>query len=168
MENQNEMVNPFEFVLSINDNIICQRYFNIKNYNEDFRESLEVREMLDEVMGMSDSYELGIIPNFFKKKCVDKLWSTYNSSYLQNTIRVKDIYEIPDNFHFQVMVNKEVVAATSCSANLYQYNVRRNIDVRDIIPEIVRTVSHYMSLKNYTKEYSGIKLNRHNILDGVK
>jgi len=119
-----------------------------------------------DVMGNNDGYELGIIPNFFKKKCVNKLWDSYNSAYYQSRVRVKDIYEKEDNFNFEVMVNKEVVAATSFSANLFQYNVRRNIDIRKIIPEIVKTISYHMGLKKYTKEYGDIKLNRLNDFNG--
>lgn len=166
MEKQNEITaTPYQFLLKINDNIVCQRYFNLNNYNKDFRESYEVIEMLDEIMGMGNSYELGIIPDFFKSKCVSKSWDTYNPAFYQDRVKFKDIYEIEDNFNFDVLINDEVVASTSFSANLFQYSVRRNIDIRDIIPEIVRVISYYMELKNYTKTYGGIKLSRNNDFD---
>jgi len=41
------IVRTFEFVLKINEDIICQRYFSIKNYNRECRESLEIKQMID-------------------------------------------------------------------------------------------------------------------------
>lgn len=39
----------FQFVLSVNDNIICQRYFKINGFNEDSLNSLELKETVDEI-----------------------------------------------------------------------------------------------------------------------
>lgn len=39
----------FQFVLSVNDNIICQRYFRINGFNEDSLNSLELKETVDEI-----------------------------------------------------------------------------------------------------------------------
>jgi len=174
MNSQKDMVKPFEFSLKVNDNIICKRYFNVRNYNEQFRESLEVRDMLNDIMGIKESYNLGLIPDFFKRKCVDKTWDGYNPSYYQKRVRVKDIYEIEDTFYFEVLVDGEVVAATSFIGNLFQYNVRRKIDIKPLIPAIVRIIEEYMSLSEYTTVFNGfksksktggIKLNRHNKFD---
>ena len=161
-----DIVKPFEFSLKVNDNIICKRYFNVRNYNENFRESLEVKHMLKDIMGIDDSYNLGIIPDFFKGKCVNKTWESYNPSYYQKKIRAKDIYEIEDNFYFEVLIDGEVVASTCFSGNLFQYNVRRKIDIKPIIPKIVRSIEYWMSQNEYTSEYADISINRENKLTG--
>ena len=153
---------PYEFVLKINENIICQRYFNVRNYNEKFRESLEVIEMTDEIMGVNNYLELGIIPEFFKKQCMAKLWGSYNPSYYQTRVRKRDNLENEYYFNLQVLINKEVVADTSFSAALFHYTIRYNIDIREIIPTIVNVITNYMSLDNYTEKFGGVLLNRHN------
>ena len=70
----------FEFVLYINDHIICQRYFNIRDYNEDSVKSLEMKDLMDNIVGMNngDFGSLGIIPRYLKNKSVDYLWDNYN------------------------------------------------------------------------------------------
>ena len=40
---KNKYTDKFEFILRINDNIICQRYFNIRGYNNRAKESMERR-----------------------------------------------------------------------------------------------------------------------------
>lgn len=42
----------FQFILSVNDNIICQRYFKINGFNNDSLESVELKYTLDECVQM--------------------------------------------------------------------------------------------------------------------
>ena len=54
-ENQGQFVDErFEFIFYINNHIICQRFFNIKNFNEDSLVSLEIKDMLDSIGGMKN------------------------------------------------------------------------------------------------------------------
>ena len=60
----------FEFMLRINGHPICQRYFDIRNFNEDSINSMEMKELMDTLAGMNngDFGSMGIIPNFLKGK----------------------------------------------------------------------------------------------------
>lgn len=42
----------FQFIFSLNENIICQRYFKINGFNEDSIESVELRDAIDEIVEM--------------------------------------------------------------------------------------------------------------------
>ena len=70
----------FEFVLYINKHIVCQRYFNIRDYNEDSPYSIEIKELMDRLVGMNNVGRLGMIPNRLKNKSIEYLWKNYNSS----------------------------------------------------------------------------------------
>jgi len=164
MIEENKYVTPYEFLLKINDNIILQRYFNVRNYNSKSINSLEIIEMMDELMEVSTyQYNIGLIPNFFKKLCVNKLWSSYHPKYIQTNVKVKDNYENEDVFNFEVLVNNKIVAKSSFSANLFQYSVRRSIDIRKIIPEIIKIICYYLSLKEYTHNYGDVELIKNHI-----
>ena len=161
---QNDTIKPFEFLLKINDNIICQRYFNIRNYNSECRESYEIKEMMDEIMGMNKDFKLGILPEFFKEKCMTSLWEGYNPNYYQskNKLYTKNIFDKQDIFKFEVLAHKEVITSSTFDGSLFQSGVRRSIDIREIIPQIIRTICDYMSLDEYQKECGSVKLVRHN------
>lgn len=81
----------FQFVLSVNDNIICQRYFRINGFNEDSLYSLELKETIDEItIGMISSIPLtgmdlsligmdrGLINSDLVSKSRVYLWYTNN------------------------------------------------------------------------------------------
>ena len=70
----------FEFLLYVNDHIVCQRGFNIRDYNEESIHSLELKELMDSLIGMNNGSfgELGIIPNYLKQKSINLLWENYN------------------------------------------------------------------------------------------
>ncbi len=62
----------FEFILYINGNIVCQRYFGVRDYNPSVRDSDELKELMDSLVGMnlvkySDKHSwMGMIPTHLK------------------------------------------------------------------------------------------------------
>jgi hypothetical protein len=175
---EKQIVKPFEFVLRINDHIICQRYFNIKNYNNDCRESLEMKEMMDDIMGVNQQARLGVIPEFFKWQCMDYTIKENDLPYnSQNKSADKD-----DKFTLEILKNnvnrlrdkngdfdlddlqKESLAIGMFDGKIFHPSVRYEIDVRSIIPDIIVTIQDAMNQKKYTKTYGSERLVRHNRL----
>ena len=141
----------FEFILYINDHIICQRYFNIKDYNEDSIKSSEIKTLMDRLVGMCNGSfgTLGLIPNRLKEKSVDYLWNTYNPYNFQSEEAAKNTFERIDNFQFEIKVDKVSVAKSQFSGNLFQPKVRYAVDIKDIIPTIMNEIRYYLSQENY-------------------
>ena len=85
----------FEFVLYINKNIICQRYFSIKDYNGKSLNSLELKELMDRLVGMNNGQfgSLGLIPAQLKAKSVDFLWKNCNPYYPKKEETPKNLFE---------------------------------------------------------------------------
>lgn len=48
--NNSQYKERFQFLLSVNDNIICQRYFKVNGFNEHSLESYELKETIDEIV----------------------------------------------------------------------------------------------------------------------
>lgn len=57
MEKQTSQIRKerFEFILTVNDNIICQRYFKINNFNENSLKSIELKEVIDLCVSLIDN-----------------------------------------------------------------------------------------------------------------
>jgi hypothetical protein len=142
----------FEFILYINDHIICQRYFNIRDYNEDCLNSYEIKELMDNIAGMNndDFGKLGIIPKYLKNKSIDYMWDNFNPYFIQKEESGKNIYDKIDNFQFEIKVDKRTVAKSEFCGNLFPPKVRYAVDVREIIPSIMSEIRQYFSQKNYT------------------
>ena len=69
-EKQNSQIRKerFEFKLTVNDNIICQRYFKINNFKESSLNSLELKDAID--------FCVSLIDNDLKSKSRVYLWYT--------------------------------------------------------------------------------------------
>lgn len=142
----------FEFVLFINNHIICQRYFNIRDFNDQSLKSYELKELMDAICNISNNYgQMGIIPKHLKAKAVDYLWSFYNPFSLQQDQPLKNLYDKIDDFQFEIKVDKKTVAKTTFSGNLFPQKVRYAVDIKEIIPAIMAEIREYLSRKNYTK-----------------
>lgn len=146
----------FEFILYINDNIICQRYFNIRDFNEDSSSSLELNELMKNIVGMNNGGfgELGIIPNYLKNKSIDYLWDNYKPYLPQSDEPTKNIWDKIDNFQFEIKIDKISVAKSGFSGNFFQPKVRYAVDVREIIPSIMTEIRNFLSQKKYKKVVS--------------
>ena len=141
----------FEFILFINNKIICQRYFLIKNFNETALKSIELKELMDSLVGMNngDFGSMGIIPKALKVKSIDYLWEKYNPYITQND-RSKSKIEKKDIFEFEIRVDKKTVAKSCFSGNVFPQSVRYRVDIKDIIPTIILKIREALSQKKYT------------------
>ena len=141
----------FEFLLYINNHIICQRYFNIRDYNEDVIQSSEMKDLVDSIVGMdNDGFgAMGIIPKHLKDKSVDYLWGNYNPYYIQQEEGVKNIFDKVDNFQFEIKVDKNSVAKAEFTGNFFPPKVRYAVDIKEIIPSIMAEIRNSFSQKKY-------------------
>jgi hypothetical protein len=177
----------FEFVLKINGRgIICQRYFDIRDFNEDSINSLEMKELMDVVMGMNNDAagSMGIIPKHLKQKSKELLWRNYKPWKVNNENDNRSINEKNDVLTFEFRVDGRTVASSHISANVFPPKVRYKINIKvltdcfgnpvdkegnyvneksdqvqlNIIPDIMREIRDYTSRTQYTKNYAEISL----------
>lgn len=144
----------FEFVLYINNNIICQRYFSIRNYRKEVLRSMDLKWCVDDCVH--------IIESDLKDKSVDYLYKQYNPFEEQTQEQVdltkKDLLQKEDVYHFEIKVDNRVVSQKSFTGNIYPQRVRYSVDVRSLIPRIISHIQDVFSQENFTVEYSGIEL----------
>jgi hypothetical protein len=152
----------FEFVFYINNNIIVQRFFYVPKYNHQFTKSYEAKELMDEIIGMNGELgRLGLIPASFQANNMRELWDSYNPYYTQTEDRIKswDLFSKEDHFSLKIKVDKRTVAEGYFCGNFFPTSIRHSVDINPIIPEIIETMKHYMSLDEYTLvEKSGVEV----------
>jgi len=142
----------FEFILYINGNIICQRYFSVKNYNHRVLKSLDMIECVNDCTR--------IIQKDMKAKSKDYLWGHFNPYKVQakEDVPTVDVYEKEDTFDFEIKVDGRCVAKRTFTGNVYPQRVRYSVDIRKIIPSIIDTIQETLSRENFDVEYSGINV----------
>lgn len=139
----------FEFVLFINNHIICQRYFNIRDFDEKSLNLENIKELMDSLTGVNTNEigSMGIIPNFLKTKSVDFLWNTYNPYTLSQEQTTRTTTDKVDDFQFEIKIDKSVIAKSTFSGNLFQPKVRYAVDIKEIIPSIMSEIRYFFSEK---------------------
>jgi hypothetical protein len=143
---------PYEFLFLINGNPIVGRNFPINNFNKESLKSYELKETIDDTVGL--------IQNHFKNNTynyMERYFNYFVASTEEQTEPV-DIYENEDFFTLQIKVRGRVVCEKIFSGNDYPPNVRYDVDIRKIIPKIIEYLQQGLSRKNYTKNLCGYQL----------
>ena len=164
----------FEFVLYINKQnkvaegkeppIICQRYFSIRDYNEEVINSLELKELMDDLIGINidgQSGSMGLIPNFLKVKSREYMWSMFNTHYKQTEedIQRRDIWAKEDDFTFEILVDKKIVVNGHFEGNYFPPKVRYQVNIKELIPTIISKIRDTFSLDKYEQTFESYNLN---------
>jgi hypothetical protein len=139
----------------INGNPIVGRNFPIKNFNRESLSSLDLKDVIDDVVD--------VIKLHFKNNTYEYLYKYY-SYFTENNnneeYEVRDIYENEDFFTFQIKVNNRVVAEKIFTGNDFPPKVRYDVDIRKIIPKMIEIIQIGLSQKNYTKNYGDYDLTK--------
>lgn len=143
---------PYEFYLYINNNIVCQRFFQLKGFNEKVLKSIEIKELIDQVAG--------IVQRDLENKTRDYLYSHYNPFEPQDpeTIQRGNIYENEDVFDVEIKINDKIAVKKRFTGNVYPPKVRYSVNIKELIPEIISTIQENLSQKKYTQSYADIEL----------
>lgn len=120
---------PFDFSLSINDKIICQRFFDDKQFN---KKDVNFNQAIEIITVTTDS-----IKKILKSQSIELLWKNYDP-YNQKAMFDKE----PKNDLFKVTIsyNSKVIASSCIEGYIYPPKVKYNVDIRPIIPNIFSNI----------------------------
>jgi len=141
----------FEFILRINGNIICQRYFAVKNFNYKMVSSYDVLVCVEDC---SD-----LVQEQLKKKSLEYLWGQYNPYDKQTEEQVNrtSIWDKEDIFDFEIRIDERVIGHKRFTGNVYPQRVRYSVDIRDLIPKIISRIQDVLGQEKSSVEYGTTK-----------
>jgi len=138
----------FDFILYINNKPIVQRWFDVKNFNRDSLKSLELRELMGELIGVEGS--TGLLTEKLKKESIEYLWGYYNPYYIQNDEEKKDIFENEDIFKLEILYNERKIVTGEFTGNYYPPRVRYQVNIKNEIFDVISLIREYLSKDSYT------------------
>lgn len=138
---KNFPVQNFDFTLFINNKIICKRDFYIRDYNNKCRKSYEIKEMISDL--------ILTVENHLKLKSIDNLWDSYNPYISQIVSKNTERDNQNDIFKLNISGNSKIIITGYFEGNKYQPRVRYQIDIKSIIPILIKTIRFYMSISDY-------------------
>jgi hypothetical protein len=139
-----------EFLIKLNNNVVIQRYFNVKDYNPQARRSMELYEYIKDVAEL--------LQRKLKIKTVTYMLDNYYEIEENPQIMETSNTDGPETFNIYVKINDETICHRVFDAKVYPPKVRYTMDVRPEAKNVLRNLTDIFSEKNFNNEYLGIIL----------
>jgi len=139
-----------ELLLTLNDSIIVQRFFNVKGFVPEAKNSLDLYYYLDEFLDTL-RYDL-------KMKTVVYMIDNKNQIIEDPNVLNTSMTEGPENFNVYIKINEQTICHRQFDAKLYPPKVRYTVDVRPHLKNVLRELTDIFSSKNLTYDYLGLPL----------
>jgi hypothetical protein len=141
-------ITKLEFLMMVNDNIIVQRYFNVRDYNPDARNSVDFKEYMDDLIH-NLNYQL-------KMKAVSYLlenqYDITNKPDILNTSYVDG----PEYFNIYLKQGDRLLCHRRFDAKIYPPKVRYTVDIRQTIKGILSELTSLFSARDLSFDYLGL------------
>jgi hypothetical protein len=144
MKEQND-VTKVEFLITLNNNFVVQRFFNVKGYNDKAKGSIE---LYDYVKYLSE-----MLQKKLRNKCM--VYMLDNRYQIEEDPGVLDTSNTdgPEVFNIILKVGNETICHRVIDAKVYPPKVRYTLDVRPDIKNILRELTDILSEKNLSHNY---------------
>jgi hypothetical protein len=141
---QNQDITKFEFLLTLEQNIVIQRFFNVTNYNPESKTSFFLHECVKEICRE--------ISSDLKMKTFD--YMSENSNFFDDG---KD--EMTDNknneeyFLLSIKLGDELFISRRFPAHIFHPKVRYAVDIRPKVRKFLADLTDVLSSKQQSKTY---------------
>jgi len=138
-------ITKVEFLLMCNDNIVVQRFFNVRGFNKNAHKS---KEFYNHIEGLSRSlkYDLKMRSVIY---LLDNQYEISENPEILNT----SITEGPENFNLIIKVGDLTICHRQFDAKVYPPKVRYTVDLRPKLKSIMSELTDIFSAKNFNYFY---------------
>jgi hypothetical protein len=141
-----------EFLLTLNDNIVVQRFFNVRGYNPKAKNSLELYEY---VKGLKEELEY-----YLKMKTVIYMMDNQDSIIHDPKIMETSFTEGPEIFNLFIKVGEQTLCHRVFDGKKFPPKVRYTVDVRPFIKDVLRELTDIFSNGQLSYKYLEFELNK--------
>lgn len=138
-------VTKVEFLLTLNENIIVQRFLNVKNINPNVRKSFELYE--------SVKYFAEELSWFLKNKAVQYMTENQSSIMLDPDLMNTSSTDDPEYFNIYIKIADQLTSHRIIDGKLYPPKVRYTVDVRPFIKDYLKELTNVLVSENLTHSY---------------
>jgi hypothetical protein len=152
MNNKEQDLTKFEFLLSLEGNIICQRFFNVKDHKSNSLNSINIYEYIKKISeDISDDLKI---------KTSDYLCE--NHEYFIDSDNVEKVEEetAKENFLLELKLDNRVFISRVFPAHHYHPKVRYTVDIRPRLKRILSDLTDILSSKKLETTYLGYDLTK--------
>jgi hypothetical protein len=139
-----------EFLMKVNNNIIVQRLFNIKDYNPKAKSSTDLYNLIRD-------FKIDLERELKMKTAtymLDNMYEIMNNPSVLDT----SYTDGPESFSIYIKEGDVTICHREFDAKIYPPKIRYTVDVRPHLKNLLMSLTDIFSSKNLTYEYLGVPL----------
>ena len=138
-------ITKMEFLLTLNENIVVQRYFNVKGYNPEAKNSIEFYEFIKD---LKDELEY-----YLKMKTVVYMMDNKEAIIHDPKIMETSFTEGPEVFNMFVKVGDQTICHRIFDGKKFPPKVRYTVDVRPYLKDVLKELTDIFSSEELNYQY---------------
>ncbi len=139
-----------EFLLTLNDNIVVQRFFNVRGYNPQAKNSIEFYEFIKSLKEELEYY--------LKMKTVVYMLDNKEAIIHDPKIMETSFTDGPENFNIYVKVGDTTLCHRIFDGKKFPPKVRYTVDVRPFLKEVLRELTDIFTKTKLNYKYCELDL----------
>jgi hypothetical protein len=141
-----------EFLLTLNDNIVVQRFFNVRGFNPRAKNSVDLYEYIKSLKEELQYY--------LKMKTVIYMMDNQESINYDPKVMETSFTDEPEIFNIFVKVGEQTICHRVFDGKLFPPKVRYTVDVRPFLKDVLRELTDIFSESKLTYKYLEFDLSK--------
>jgi len=134
-----------EFLLTLNENIVVQRFFNVRNFNPQAKNSVEFYEFIKSLKEELEYY--------LKMKTVVYMMDNMQSIIHDPKVMDTSFTDEAEIFNIYVKVNDQTICHRIFDGKKFPPKVRYTVDVRPYLKDVLRELTDIFSDYDLSYQY---------------
>jgi hypothetical protein len=144
MKEQND-VTKVEFLITLNDNFVVQRFFNVKGYNPNVKNSVDLYDLMCEISND--------VKRILRNKTVDYMLDNQYVIESDPTVLETSNTDGQELFNIYLKAENETIYHRVIDAKLYPPKIRYTLDTRPILKTVLKSLTDILSEKKINTKY---------------
>lgn len=141
-----------EFLLTLNDNIVVQRFFNVRGFNPRAKNSVDLYEYIKMLKEELQYY--------LKMKTVIYMMDNQETINYDPKVMETSFTDEPEIFNIFVKVGEQTICHRVFDGKLFPPKVRYTVDVRPFLKDVLRELTDIFSENKLTYKYLEFDLSK--------
>jgi hypothetical protein len=134
-----------EFLITLNNNIVIQRYFNVRGYNSTARLSVDLYEYVKDLV---EAFEQTL-----KMRTVVYMLDNQYEIMEDPTILDTDNTDAPENFNFFIRIGEQTICQRTLDAKIFPPKIRYTVDIRQEAKSVLRNLTDIFSGRDFNTQF---------------
>jgi len=141
-----------EFLLTLNDNIVVQRFFNVRGFNPKAKNSVD---LYDYIKALKEELQY-----YLKMKTVVYMMDNRDSISFDPKVMDTSFTDGPEVFNLFVKVGEQTICHRQFDGKLFPPKVRYTVDVRPFLKDVLRELTDIFSNNKLSYQYLDFDLSK--------